>query len=125
MMNLVLNETTKFFYWLVYIEAGDYDIRTVAPFRDYYSHPIFKEFLCTSIEPPIENLIGGLPVYKSFLVEPEKLRIQRYKSISVGEVHLVKDVNFYFGSRFLPDFSPAFVNEWINFFIDNVDDIDR
>ena len=85
MMNLALNESTLFFYWTIYIEPGDYKVFTVAKPGEPYSHSIFKEFLCTSVEPPIGNLEGGLPLYKTGITKTEHLRIGYYKSILKGE----------------------------------------
>lgn len=78
----------------------------------------FVEFLITSPEPPVENVINGNPIFKENISKFEKEQRNNYKFISDGAVEFAHDIISIFGyapDLFMSDFAlTSHLNAFIN-----------
>ena len=45
------------------------------------AEPLLKDFILSSPEPPIDDVVNGMPVYRTYLMPNETARIQIIKEI--------------------------------------------
>ena len=79
----------------------------------------------TSIEPPIQNLVDGEPVYQKKATWYEQQRNKFYQYVSKGELQFTIDILNVFGQEYLPELSAQTAVRWINFFLQNMNDQDE
>lgn len=122
------------YYWLlakkIYDNDTEYVFDAFQPefaFDQSYANMLrkwdFMEFLITSPEPPICNIIDGNPEYKE-ISPAEKIRIEKYPFVSEGAIEFAIDIEEIFGKI------PIFINyqeviSWLNVLFYNPTEEDK
>lgn len=122
------------YYWLlakkIYDNDTEYVFDAFQPefaFDQSYANMLrkwdFMEFLITSPEPPICNIIDGNPEYKE-ISPAEKIRIEKYPFVSKGAIEFAIDIEEIFGKI------PIFINyqeviSWLNVLFYNPTEEDK